>query len=367
MKNAEKVYLADAHVGSLEREQTLPHRFKRMLNRFPLGRTLEGKVVAVKIHEGTGVGFTTVRPIFIRGVIEKIKGVGGEPFVTGGIGWPVHSKVRGYTEEVLGAPLFPGAGVTDQYLVSRDTGDEDLPAVEVCGNIAHAEAMVVVSHAKGHGHCGFGGTLKNLGMGCVSRRSRDEIHRLMDTGFSWKGDQCMRCKQCVQNCPTGAVRFKANDTLDIFLHDCRYCMHCVTSCPTGAIAIDMRTYRIFQKGLALASRAVLEGFSRGRLLFINVIMDVTPLCDCWGFSSQAIVPDVGIMASRDPVAVDQATLDVIDHNRLIPGTLPKPLALEGKNKGHLFDRIHRKNPYFQVKAAAALGLGVREYRIIPVE
>ena len=363
----EKVFFADAHVEHPERDGTLPPRFQRLLGKFRLKRSFKGSTVAVKIHEGTGVGFTTIRPIFIRYLVNAIREAGARPFITGGIGWPTESKVRGYTEEVLGAPLFPAAGVTNRYLVTRKTGDQDLPEVEVCGNIAHTDAMVVISHAKGHGHCGYGGTLKNLGMGCVSRKTRDEIHRLMDTGFSWDEELCIHCRRCVENCPTGAVRFKSNGRLDVFLHDCRYCMHCVTSCPTGAIAIDMRTYRTFQKGLALASRAVLEGFSRGRLMFINVIMDVTPLCDCWGFSTQAIVPDVGIMASRDPVAVDQATLDAIDQCPLIPGTLPKGWKPARSRRKHLFDRIHHKDPYFQVKAAEECGLGTRKYERITVE
>ncbi len=362
-----KIYLAPAYVAKLSKENTLPPRFERLLKKFRMKPAFEGLTVAVKIHEGTGVGFTTVRPIFIRYVVEAVKQAGGRPFLTGGIGWPTDSKERGYTEEVLGAPLFPAAGVTDQYLCPVETGDPDLSVVEICGNIAHAEAMVVISHAKGHGHCGFGGTIKNLGMGCVSRKTRNDIHRLMDTGFEWDENQCCRCMHCVENCPTGAVSFKSSGRLDIFLHDCTYCMHCVTSCPTGALNIDMSTYETFQKGLALATKASLACFPKGKLLYINVIMDVTPLCDCWGFSSQAIVPDVGIMAGKDPVALEQATLDALDYRNLIPGTLPETLKPAARRGAHLFERIHNKDPYFQVRASAALKLGSMDYELIVVE
>jgi uncharacterized Fe-S center protein len=370
MSTKSNVYFTPAYVEHLTAENTLPPRFDRLLSKLRLKAAFAGQTVAVKIHEGTGVGFTTVRPIFLRALIEALKQAGARPFLTGGIGWPTNSKERGYTEETLGAPLFPAAGVTDRYLVPVETKDPDLPVVEICGNIAHADAMVVVSHAKGHGHCGFGGVIKNLGMGCVSRKTRNDIHRLMDTGFAWDDAKCCRCKHCVENCPAGAIAFKGNGRrakLEIFLHDCRYCMHCVTSCPEGALTIDMSTYETFQKGLALATRASLTGFRKGKLLYINVIMDVTPLCDCWGFSSPAIIPDVGIMVSKDLVALEQATLDAMDYKKLIPGTLPKTLKTQSKRGAHLFERIHRKDPYFQVKAAARMKLGSRKYNLIEVK
>ena len=103
------VYFAPAYVEHLTAENTLPPRFGRLLSKLRLKAAFAGQTVAVKIHEGTGVGFTTVRPIFLRAVIEALRQVGARPFLTGGIGWPTNSKVRGYTEETLGAPLFPAA------------------------------------------------------------------------------------------------------------------------------------------------------------------------------------------------------------------------------------------------------------------
>ena len=143
-------------------------------------------------------------------------------------------------------------------------------------------------------------------------------------------------------------------------------MHCVTSCPNEALSIDMGTYKTFQKGLALASKAAVSGFGRGRVLYLNVIMDVTPLCDCWGFSSLPIIPDVGIMASKDPVALEQATLDAMDHKRLIPDTLPRTLKPRARRGAHLWERIHHKDPYVQVEAASRYKLGARDYSLITV-
>lgn len=362
-----RVYFAPAHVDKLSPEHTLPNKFKRLLGKIRLSTVVKNQTVAIKIHEGSGVGFTTVRPLFLRILVDAIKEKGGNPFITGGIGWPTNSKDRGYTEEVLGAPLFPGAGVTDRYLCPVETGDPELPVVEVCGNIAHADAMIVVSHAKGHGHCGFGATIKNLGMGCVSGKTRHDIHRMMDTGFDWDENRCDRCNLCVENCPKAAISFKKHGALSVFLHDCTYCMHCITSCPNKAITIDMSTYKTFQKGLALATKASLKGFKKSRLLYINVLMDITPLCDCWGFSSPSILPDIGIMASKDLIAVDQASLDLMDHRHLIPGSLPESLELTRKRGAHLWERIHNKNPYIQVEEAAKLSLGSTKYDLIEVE
>lgn len=361
-----EVYFASAKVKRLVAEDTLPAKFQRMLERLDLKSLFGDRRVAVKMHVGGHIGYTTIHPLFVRMLVHRLREAGADPFCTDGSFSVAAAKARGYTEEVLGAPVYPVAGVSDKYFIEKEVGYRSLASIQVAGNIADADAMVVLSHGKGHGHCGFGGAIKNIAMGCVTVETRGRIHALMDTEFSWDRDACRHCYICQENCPGGAISFTDEGEFQVFLHNCRYCMHCVTSCPEHAIEIREEGIRYFQEGMARTTKAVLDTFEPGRVLYITVLTNITPLCDCWGFSTPSLVPDIGIMASEDIVAIEQAALDSIDVNNYIPGSLPGQLEL-AKGGGHLFWRIWRKDPYLQVETAAEIGLGSREYGLAEVE
>jgi uncharacterized Fe-S center protein len=135
----------------------------------------------------------------------------------------------------------------------------------------------------------------------------------------------------------------------------------VLACPKKAIKITGGGFVPFQRGLALATREVLRTFDPQRVLHINFLTQITVYCDCWGFSSPALIPDVGILASEDIVAVDKASLDLTRDGQPLPGSLPKNRELvEGK---HMFERIHAKDPYVQVEQMEAVGLGTSQYEL----
>jgi uncharacterized Fe-S center protein len=360
-----EVLFASSKVKRMAAEATLPAKFDRMLKKINFETCFKDRTVAVKMHVGHRIGYTTIPPIFVKMVIHAIKQAGGYPFITDGSFSVGGAAIRGYTEEILGVPIRPAAGVLDKYFYTRPVNYRSLKSVDICGNIADAEAMLVLSHGKGHGQCGFGGAIKNIAMGCVTVNTRAAIHGLMDTAFSWNREACVHCYLCRDNCPGGAVRFDENGNFSIMTHNCRYCMHCVDSCPEHAISIDLSGIRYFQEGMARTVKAVLDTFQPKRLYYITALMDITPFCDCWGFSTPSLVPDVGIMASDDIVSIEQASLDVIDYRNYIPGTLPEQLEMAGE--GHLFQRIHRKDPYLQVETAAEMCLGEREYRLVETE
>jgi hypothetical protein len=353
-------------VKELRRQATLPVKFEKLLQTLPLEEMFFGKTVAIKIHVGADIGYTTIHPLFIRIVVAAVTKAGGKPFVTDGSGSLQHAKARGYTEEVLGAPLIEAAGIANRYAYTKPINYRTLKSVDLCGNIVDAEAMVVLSHAKGHGNSGFGAAIKNLAMGCVARNSRAKIHKLQGEQFEWDPDKCIRCRACAENCPSpGTITFDDKDNLHWFDHHCRYCRHCEESCAQQAIRIDRRGTEYFQRGMALTTREVLKTFEPNRVLFINVLMSITPFCDCWGFSTPALVPDLGILAATDIVAIEQASLDLIRAKDFIPSSLPESMKLR-KGK-HLFERIHGKDPYLQVACAAELGLGSQEYHLETIE
>jgi len=360
------VTFASSKVKELRRHATLPVKFEKMLSSYPLDAMLRDKSVAIKIHVGNDIGYTTIHPLFIRILVSAIKQAGGKPFITDGSGSLHNAVARGYTEEVLGAPLIPAAGIANSYAYARTLNFRQLDTVDLCGNIVDAGAMIVFSHGKGHGNSGFGGAIKNIAMGCVARDSRGKIHRLQGEQFAWDADACTRCHACAENCPSqGAITFDDNDNLKWFDHHCRYCRHCEMACPEGAIKIDSHGTEYFQRGMALATREVLNTFEPNRVLFINVMLNITPYCDCWGFSSPSLVPDIGIVAGTDIVATEQASLDLVRVEDFIPSALPESMTLG--DGGHLFERIHGKDPYLQVACTAELGLGSREYTLDTIE
>ena len=137
------------------------------------------------------------------------------------------------------------------------------------------------------------------------------------------------------------------------------CQHCLKVCPTGAITLDSHDYADFQMGMAVCTRAVLDAFQPGNAYFINVLTQITALCDCWGMTTPSLVPDIGIMAGDDIVAIERASIDAIKVENLIKEGVPAGMELSGH--GHLFEQLHGKNPYVQLEKLEEMGLGTQAY------
>ena len=139
------------------------------------------------------------------------------------------------------------------------------------------------------------------------------------------------------------------------------CQHCVKVCPTGAVTLDSHDYTDFQEGMAICTKTVLDTFAPGNTYFINVLTQITALCDCWGMTTPSLVPDIGIMAGEDIVAVERASIDAIKIEDLIPAGIPSGMQLFGH--GHLFEQLHGKNPFIQLEKLEKHGLGTQEYEL----
>ena len=355
-----KVTFASARPKELRAEASLPALLERMLAGWKLEKRFKGKRVAIKMHLGGHLGYSTIHPLLVRKVVEAVRAAGGSPFLTDSPDAVANAVFRGYTPEVVGAPLVATTGVNDKYIYPRKLGFRSLKNIGLAGTVIDADALLVLSHGKGHGHSGFGGAIKNLAMGCVDGPTRGGIHRLSSTALLWDEKKCKGCMLCRDNCPNSAVLVK-DGKIEIFDHHCKFCMHCQRVCPTEAITIDNSGFKDFQKGMALTTREVLKGFGPEKVFYITALLHITPLCDCWGFTTPAIVPDIGIIAGDDLVAVETAALDLIKAEDFIEGSLPAPF--KRNTQGHLFQQIHGKDPYLQVRECEKIGLGSSTYRL----
>jgi uncharacterized Fe-S center protein len=351
---------------NMEPKSSIGAKWDRLLDRLDLESLVKGRRTAIKVHLGGGYGFTTIHPYFMRTLVAKVKAAGAkEVFAADGNGAVRTAVERGYTAEVLGCPIVPVAGSDDRYVrvTPVDPPFRTLSELHLSAEIVNAEALIDFSHVKGHGSCGYGAAMKNLSMGCVDQASKGALHGL-EGGLEWDQEKCTLCKTCQENCPNNAISFP-DDRFTVMYHNCKLCQHCVLICPQKAITTGGGSYRDFQKGMAIAASKVLETFSRENLLFINMLMNITPFCDCWGMTTPALVPDIGIVAGRDIVAIEQASLDLVRTEDLIPGSLPPGWELGAT--GHLFERIHRKDPFVAVQYLEEMGWGSRRYALNEVE
>jgi uncharacterized Fe-S center protein len=331
------VYFADAAYDRLEPNRTLPAKFERMLKRLDLGKRVKDKRVGIKMHFGGGSGYSTIPTVIVRMVVKALQDAGAKS-IKAMDNDPADGLARGYTREVLGCEIVSTFGASRKYLVKEKIGFKSLDFVE------------------------FGGALKNIAMGLVPGPSRSKLHNL-EGGISYDEEKCTFCLKCRKACPNHAIGPQKNKKkISIFFHNCTYCQHCVLICPEKSLKMENRKFQDFSHGMALVTSKFLKRFPPENLLFINVLLNITIFCDCWGMTTPALVPDIGITASNDIVAVEHASLDLIKTENFLANGLPKDRELLAGD-GHLFEKIHGKDPYFMLQSLQKLYGGNSEYKL----
>ncbi len=366
-----KVLFGPAQAREIKWQATLPGKLDVILEKLDFASDLKDKRVCVKMHLGGNVGYTTVHPVFVRRVISFIRAAGGHPFVTDNNHAALTAHERGYTHETIGCPIIPAAGASDTFYKTVPVEYKNLRELHIAGEIINADYLVVLSHAKGHGNSGFGGAIKNLALGAMNAESRGAMHMVQHAEKYWDADKCTHftdgCEECVKTCKVNAMRFADDKLLHVGFHECNFCFECNDLCPKGALGIHDGIAQDFQEVMALSTKAVMDHFEPGNAAYINLATNITPFCDCWGFSTPSLVPDIGIFASKDMCAIETATLDSIKRENLIPGSVPPWLIMRDEVEGHLFRKIHGKDPYTQIRACERLGLGGMEYETEEVD
>jgi len=263
---------------------------------------------------------------------------------------------HGFAYAVVDAPLIMCDGLRGHSARRVPTGSELQPDADIGLEILEADGLIAVSHFKCHELTGFGGAVKNLGMGCCSRTGKLEQHA--NVGPVVKPEVCTVCGRCLQACAHDAIRVQP-PAAAIDEERCVGCGRCIAVCPEGAIRIRWsQAAPLVMQRMAAYAKGALHG-KEGRTLFINFVTQVSPACDCYNHSDSPIVPDLGLLASTDPVALDQACCDLVNQTRGLPDT-----ALHSGHEpgGDKFRGVHPDIDWEVTLAEGErLGLGSRSY------
>jgi uncharacterized Fe-S center protein len=316
-------------------------------------------MVAIKVHVGEKNNVTHIQPELVAEIVTSLNSLNTQPFLTdtstlykgereNGIKHALHADRHGYTIAKTGAPFIPVDGLSGTDETEVRVNGILHAEVKVAGQILLADALVVLSHATGHMGSGIGAAIKNVGMGLASRAGKLRQHSAITPEVDIEA--CEDCGKCRKWCPTEAIDAREG-TSYIRQDDCIGCGECIAICRFGAIKFDWAVESAdMQKRMSEYAAGVIRHFSE-KAVYINVLVNMTKDCDCLNKKQEKIMPDIGILASTDIVAIDQATLDLTANS-------------DGQN---LSQRSYPKlDPAVQIVHAEKMGLGTRGYQLIEV-
>jgi uncharacterized Fe-S center protein len=365
-----QVFFTDLRASS---KGNLMDKVERLLDSIGLKEMIPPRaLVAVKLHFGERGNLAFIRPNFIRRIVDIVKGLEADPFITdtntlyagtrGNSVSHLNTAIQnGFAYAVVNAPLIIADGMRGASSTAVKIDQEYIKNAHIGREIVESDALISVAHFKGHELSGFGGTIKNVGMGCASRKGKLVQHS--DLSPKVKAKKCIGCGECVEHCAQSAIVLK-NEKADINSKKCVGCGECILICPNQAIDVQWNAdIPIFQKKMVEYSLAVLKG-KKERAVFLNFLTQISPACDCYGHNDAPIVQDLGIMASRDPVAIDQASADMINQQLALEGSVLTKNRGVGEDK---FSGLYPKVDWtIQLEYGEKIGLGVRTYELVKV-
>ena len=354
-------------------------KLKRLIKTAGIDRIdMEGKFVAIKMHFGELGNMTYLRPNYAKAVADMVRECGGKPFLTDcNTLYPGSRKnalehlycawENGFTPLSAGCPVIIGDGLkgTDDMEVPVENG-EYVKSAKIGRAVMDADIFISLTHFKGHEMTGFGGTIKNIGMGCGSRAGKKEQHcngkAVIDES------KCRGCKACLKECANDGLVFDAERRkMTINEENCVGCGRCIGACNFDAIDFAQdAAIRELNCRMAEYAKAVVQGRPN---FHISLICDVSPTCDCHSGNDTPIIPDVGMFASSDPLALDQACVDACLKQTPLPGSqLTDEMQRPGFHDHH--DHFDNTNPNTEYKSCLAhaekIGLGTRRYELVRV-
>ena len=371
-----KVFYTDFRTAAFG--ESMPAKLKRLARRAGIADIdMDGKFVAIKMHFGELGNISYLRPNYAKAIVDLVKELGGKPFLTDcNTMYPGFRKnalehlecawENGFTPLSVGCPVIIGDGLkgTDDIAVPVEGGEYTKEA-RIGRAIMDADVFISLTHFKGHEMTGFGGTIKNIGMGCGSRAGKKDQHSA-GKAIIYE-DKCRGCRRCQKECANGGLVFDADKRkMHVDENHCVGCGRCLGACNFDAIDFAQdQAISILNAKMAEYTKAVVDG----RACFhISLVVDVSPYCDCHPENDAPILPDLGMFVSRDPVALDQACADAC-------------LAAEPLRNSVLGDHLHDENFHHhhhdhfknttpesewetQLIHGEKIGLGSRQYELI---
>lgn len=388
------VYFADMHVKPGD---NILAKFERLIVKAGIDQIdFKDKFVAVKVHFGEVGNMAFLRHQYAKVLCDHIKAQGGKPFLTDCntlyVGYRNNALnhldaayINGYSPLSTGVHTIIADGLrgTDEREIPVE-GGEYVKEAKIGAAIAEADIVISLSHFKGHINAGFGGALKNIGMGCGSKKGKMEMHSSGTPRIA--ADKCIGCGMCVDHCANDGVHV-TDGTAAIDEAHCVGCGYCIAYCPTGAIMTKWDEAKpVMNMKIAEYTKAVLDGKPS---FHISLVLDVSPECDCESANDIPVIPNVGMFASFDPVALDQACVDAANAQPVVPGSMADPQAksaaasdhvdghaipaqaADGEanaNDGHdVFKMVHPDTDWEAgLVHAEKLGIGTRSYELVTV-
>jgi uncharacterized Fe-S center protein len=362
----------------------------------------KGDKVAIKTHMGALENVRYLRPSYIRFLCDYIKKLHAEPFVAESCGWGAPeeftgghteysgrasekeyleiAKVHGFTKETMGAPILMLDGKLGTDIEMHKFKGKYFKEVLVAGKLRDFDKLVIATHFKGHAGAGFGGAIKNLGIGCVSKGGKVQAHNGKKFEFNFNAP-VSDYEICLKICPTKALTVDSKGKVHRDVAKCRYCYMCKAVCKNQVIDIGGSSRDEFITQLVDNAAGVVDYFGKENIFYLNYVIDVTWQCDCTGGSDIPFVSDIGILSSIDPVAVDQASVDLVHMSLMNPQSILGEINGLSKNqKNDWFSYTPRFDPethqldlnmngkeskhwQLQLEAAENIGLGSRNYEL----
>lgn len=371
-----KVYFTDFRCKVDESPAT---KLKRLIKAAGLGSIdMDGKFVAIKMHFGELGNMSYLRPNYAKAVVDFVKERGGKPFLTDcNTLYPGSRKnaiehlycawENGFTPLTVGCPVIIGDGLkgTDDIAVPVK-GGEYVKEAKIGRAVMDADVFISLNHFKGHESAGFGGAIKNIGMGCGSRAGKKEQH--CNGKPEVNEALCKGCRSCMKQCANDGLEFNVETRkMHIVPENCVGCGRCIGACNFDAISFsEYAAVKDLNCRMAEYAKAVVDGRPN---FHISLICDVSPSCDCHAGNDAPILPDVGMFASFDPLALDRACVDVCLKQTPLPNTvLTENMALP--NFVNRCDHFDNTNPNSEYKTclehAYKIGLGNLDYETVPV-
>lgn len=369
---ASKVYFADLRADFHE---NLQQKLTRLMKTAGMGDIdFTDKYVAIKLHFGEPGNLAFLRPNWAKTVADFVKERGGKPFLTdcntlyvGGrknaLDHLDSAMLNGFNPMTTGCQILIADGLKGNDEVEVPVaGGEYVKNAKIGRAVMDADVFISLTHFKGHEEAGFGGCLKNIGMGCGSRAGKMEQHNAGKPHVAEK--LCIGCGQCRKICAHGAPIIE-NRKAHIDHDKCVGCGRCIAVCPKNAVQINWdETTANLNRKIAEYTKAVVDG----RPCFhISLVIDVSPNCDCHPENDMAIVPNVGMFASFDPVALDMACVDAVNAQTPLRGSAVEDAGAETEHEHDHFQHIHPDTNWRScLEHGEKIGIGMREYELIKI-